>query len=132
MRFADLNNRLGKKLESSKPLMGSEGNCLGSIFRMSEKATVSERIRLEPWEEIVGHFIELQERDGSIIIHLSSGTLVYDITTVDADSIRTDLNDCEGAVVGILRTEDLECPIKISVFDERNSCRSGPDSKRDP
>lgn len=65
--------------------------------------TADERVRLDPWEEIVGTLDEIQACDEGAAIRLSAGTIVIEAGTNEAKRIQEKVDGNVGEVVGILR-----------------------------
>lgn len=72
---------------------------------------------LQTWEEIVGELIKIEERQGKLIVQLSTGTLTYDSSSTESDIIRNRLAGEEGALISILRMDSIDKPILINFRD---------------
>jgi hypothetical protein len=75
----------------------------------------TDHVHLDPWEELTGELVEITVGDGRVIVELSGGTLAYPIDSVEADQMQEELTGMKGRTVGILRTDNTESPLAISV-----------------
>lgn len=73
-----------------------------------------ERISLTPWEELNGRLQRLQKDDDTLTVVLSTGTLVFDLELLERPTLQQ-LESEVGANVSILRTDDLDQPIRVTV-----------------
>lgn len=77
------------------------------------------RIFLGSYEEVWGRLVEVQRTDGNLAIHLSVGTLLFPIESVEAEICIAELDGSNGARVAILRTDDLDRPLRIKNLKSR-------------
>lgn len=74
-----------------------------------------DHVHLDPWEELTGELVEITAADGRVIVELSGGTLAYPIDSLEADQMQKELTGMEGRTVGILRTDNTDSPLAITV-----------------
>jgi len=78
---------------------------------------VKEHVILDEWKEIMGEFVELNEKDNlevSISIQGENKKLVYPKKSKESRILKDELRDIEkGSKIGILRTDLDERPICI-------------------
>lgn len=81
-----------------------------------------EPIILSPYQELCGRFEGIDRTEGSIWIHLSSGSLRYAVGSPAARACQRALADSEGERVGIIRTLSPDEPIRVRhIPSERDS-----------
>lgn len=59
--------------------------------------------------------MEVTLADGRMIVELTGGTLACSSGSVEADQLQEELIGMEGRAVGILRTENTDSPLAITV-----------------
>lgn len=75
----------------------------------------ADRIHLAPWEEVTAELEAIATTDGQLLVELSVGTLAYPTHSIEAEQLQEAVSGMEGRTVGILRTEDADSPLAITV-----------------
>ena len=70
-------------------------------------------ISLLPYQEIIGKLERIHHSDGSMVIELSTGTLYFPTSSMEAKICERRLSGQEHSLVSILRTDDPEDPLVI-------------------
>jgi hypothetical protein len=74
-----------------------------------------DHVQLDRWEELTGELVGITVTDGRVIVDLSGGTLAYPLDSVEADQMQKELTGMEGRTVGILRTDNTDSPLAITI-----------------
>lgn len=82
---------------------------------LNTRTSTERHFSLDPWEELTGELIEIEDEDGELNVQLSSGALCVDGGTSIAEILRTELIGAEGDVVSILRVGSGEKPVLVNV-----------------
>lgn len=77
-------------------------------------------LRLAPWEEVVGEFEKLEDKDTPRvrIKMVNFCTLEFEKNSDEARVLREELAGREGSLVRILRTDILEKPLMVRIVNE--------------
>jgi hypothetical protein len=75
----------------------------------------TDHIHLDRWEEVIGELEAITIVDGQVLVELPAGTLAYPTHSVEAARLQEALRGMEGRTVGILRTDDPESSLEITV-----------------
>lgn len=70
---------------------------------------------LQPWTEVVGEVMDIEEVIESLVITLSCGTLTYHRESIAAEILRDELEGNVGRRASILETNDVGDPIRVLV-----------------
>lgn len=78
------------------------------------------KLRLAPWEEVVGELEKLEDKD-TLRIRIkvvNFYTLEFEKNSDEARVLRGELAGREGSLVRILKTDILEKPLMVRIVDE--------------
>lgn len=70
-------------------------------------------ISLVPYQEIIGKLERVHQNDNGMVIELSTGTLYFPSSSMEAKICDRQLRGQENSLVSILRTDDPENPLLI-------------------
>lgn len=73
---------------------------------------------LDPYEEICGKLESIEQDESHRSIQLSSGLLRYELGSAEANICNRELQDEEGAHVGILNIPEEDPPIRTRIEDQ--------------
>jgi hypothetical protein len=82
---------------------------------LSDPTRPDDEIRLTPWQELRGRLESLTIEETHVIVHLSAGTIFVPANSPEGGILQDELEGATGQVVSILRTNESERPMVVTV-----------------